>query len=290
MATLAITPISAATTENRGLNKLVVAHDFSSAANHALADAMAISRRFSSEVVIARVRSSEASTYEFQGSGKDGRYATSSFSVDIPGRPCREIVRSGSVAQTLFDIGREENPDLLLLGAYGHGSKDRPTLGSTAELLLRSISCPVVTYGPKVTSPLFDDKRPMSILVPIELPCAFRYLAFAVSMAKLFQAKLVVLHVVDMDRAPSMPHAFQDMQYACEEIALHLRESGVKVSGSLLFGKPDSAIISRCLELHSSFIMMPLETRGRLSSADSDNVAAGVIRNAEVPVMTYRLV
>jgi len=140
-----------------------------------------------------------------------------------------------------------------------------------------------------MTRPLFKKKELFSILVPIELPCDPRCLKFALDVAKLFKAKLEVLHVVDMDRAASMPHAFQDMQYACEDIAAHLRTGEAEVAGSLLFGKPDGAIISRCQELRSSLIVVPLETREHLSSRESDNVAASVIRNADVPVMTYRI-
>jgi len=92
-----------------------------------------------------------------------------------------------------------------------------------------------------------------------------------------------------MSRALSLPHAFQDMQYTCEQIATFLRQEGVSVAGSLLFGNPAAAILSRSQELHSSLILMPLETRKVLSSVASDNVAANIIRSAEVPVMTYRL-
>ncbi len=189
----------------------------------------------------------------------------------------------------LTEIALEEGADLLLLGAYGDGPKERKTLGRTAELLLRSVPCPVLTHGPKMTKPLFQDGKALSILVPIELPCDPRYLLFAVSVSKLFKAKLEILHVVDMNNAFSMPHAFQDMQYTCEQIATFLGQEGVAVAGSLIFGKPDAAILSRSHELRSSLILMPLETRGFLSSLTSDNVAASVIRSAEVPVMTYRL-
>jgi nucleotide-binding universal stress UspA family protein len=205
------------------------------------------------------------------------------------GYSCKDVVRSGVPAATLYDVVDEESPDLLLVGAYGNGSQERGTLGSTTELLLRSISCPVVTYGPKFGRPLFQDAKPFSILVPIELPCDPRCLSFAIEVAKLFRAKLEILHVIDMDHADSMPHAFQDMQYACEEIATRLRMGGVEVAGSVLFGKPDAAIVSRSQELQSSLILIPLETRGHLSSTKSDNVAAHVIRNSNVPVMTYRI-
>jgi nucleotide-binding universal stress UspA family protein len=68
-----------------------------------------------------------------------------------------------------------------------------------------------------------------------------------------------------------------------------LRDEGLQVKLSVLFGEPDEAIVSRSQEINSFLIVMPLEKRGRLSSATSDNVAVRVIRNAQVPVMTYRI-
>jgi hypothetical protein len=56
-----------------------------------------------------------------------------------------------------------------------------------------------------------------------------------------------------------------------------------------MFGQPASIIVARSLETHSSLILLALEARGRLSSTYSDNVAAQVIRAAQVPVMTFRL-
>lgn len=274
--------------------KIVVGHDFSGAADHAFADAMTLAGKFDAEIIVAHATNSNVDNPGFWSLSEADRQAHAEMErlrkrVTLAGFPCKDIVRSGTAAATLYDVVDEEAADLLLVGAYGNGTKDRATLGSTAELLLRSIPCPVLTYGPKFTRPLFQSDRAFSILVPIELPCDPRCLSFAIHMAKLFKAKLEVLHVVDMDRAISMPHAFQDMQYTCENITACLRSGDVEVAGSLVFGKPDSAIVSRSRELQCSFILMPLETRGHLSSAKSDNVAAGVIRTAEVPVMTYRI-
>jgi len=294
MATQVMPQISDQRRHLTELKKIVVGHDFSEAAGRALADAMTLARRFQAEIVVAHAASSNFDGSEFLSfRGHDQRVHADMENLrrrmGLAGHQCKDIVRSGGAAATLYDVADEERADLLLVGAYGNGSKERTTLGSTAELLLRSIPCPVLIYGPKITRSLFRDKEAISILVPVELPCDPRCLSFAIDVAKLFKAKLEVLHVVDMSRAVSMPHAFQDMQYTCEEIASHLRAGGVEVAGSLLFGKPDEAIVSRSQELQSAFILMPLETRGHLSSAKSDNVATNVIRNAEVPVMTYRI-
>lgn len=276
------------------LKKIVVGHDFSDAADCAFADAMTLARQFQAEIIVAHAISSNTRDSGVWSVGGHDRQVHAQMEnlrkrVTSAGYPCKDIVRSGTAAATLCDVVDEEGADLLVVGAYGNGSKDRETLGSTAELLLRSIPCPVLTYGPKFIRPLFQGDRPFSVLVPIELPCDPRCLSFAINVARLFKAKLEIVHVVDMSRAVSMPHAFQDMQYTCENIAAQLRTGDVEVAGSVLFGKPDAAIVSRSQDLQSSLILMPLETRGHLSSARSDNVAANVIRNSTSPVMTYRI-
>lgn len=294
MPTQVLPQIFEVSKHSAGLTKIVVGHDFSDSADRALVDAIALSSQFRAEIVIAHIEAREANRFGIQSLHEredPARVAMENLMrrVTLAGQSCKKIIRSGDAAKLLTEIAQEEDADLLLLGAYGDGPKGRKTLGRTAELLLRSVPCPVLTHGPMMTRSLFQDKEPMSILVPIELPCDPRCLIFAVSAAKLFRAKLEVLHVVDMSRALSMPHAFQDMQYTCEEIATYLRQEGTTVAGSLLFGKPDEAIILRSRELHSSLILMPLETRRHLSSVTSDNVAANVIQTAEVPVMTYRI-
>jgi len=276
------------------LKKIVVGHDFSDAADSALAGAMSLARLFHAEIVVAHAAgpsTNESGGWDFSANPEQAQAQLENLAsrVTRAGFRCKSVMLPGPVAATLRHVVDEEGGDLLMLGAYGNGSDGRTTLGSNTERLLRSIPCPVLTYGPKVTRPLSQKNAPFSILVPIELPCDPRCLRFAIDVAKLFKAKLEVLHVVDMDRAASMPHAFQDMQYACEDIAAHLRTGDAEVAGSLLFGKPDKAIISRCQELKSSLIVVPLETRERLSSRESDNVAASVIRSADVPVMTYRI-
>lgn len=271
------------------IKKLMLAHDFSDAATSALEDAKELTSQFDAELLISHIEPSGLENHDGLNSRIRSDLENLIEHLIATGHPCRQLMRSGNEAQMLSKIVEEEQPDLLFIGAYGHGSQVRETLGSTAERLLRSVSCPVLTYGPKLTKALFHTKRPpISILVPIELPCAPHSLDFAVGIARLFRAKLEILHVVDMDRMLSLPHAYQDVQYTCEQIVGHLREGTTQVAGSLVFGKPAEAILARSRELNSSLILIPLDTRPHLSAKNSDNVAANVIRRADVPVMTYR--
>jgi len=269
------------------IKKLLVAHDLSDAANRALTEAQFLADRFSADLVVAHIQSPEPGAPPESGPShlKIQKLTTA---LKDRGHRLRASVRTESDAASIAEIVAEEAPDLLLLGAYGHGSQIRETLGSTAERLLRSIPCPVLIYGPHVSRSLAEAKGEISILLAVELPFNPVHLEFAVDIAHLFGARLEVLHVVDTSRTMSFPHAYQDAQFACEEIGRHLEGGKAQVSASLLFGNPPDAITARSRELGNSLIIIPLDTRRYLSSRTSDNVAAKVIRKAEVPVMTYR--
>jgi hypothetical protein len=199
------------------------------------------------------------------------------------------LVRSGAIGDTLFDICGKEKTDLLMMGAYGQGSLDRATLGSTAEQLLRSIPCATVTYGPEVKAGIMEyssEKTP--ILLPVSFPCELSHLDYAVSVARFFDRDLEVIHVTDSTRDFSSQ---RELEYQCRDLARGLRRKGIDTTWAVLNGLPklsDIYINAHCSEHHSPFLLIPLEERNHLSSILSDNVAAQVIRHAEVPVMTYR--
>jgi nucleotide-binding universal stress UspA family protein len=271
--------------EGYSLRKIVVAHDASAASERALDDAIFLAKRFRSEILVAHVQSLN----ELDGILREGNAENHTDLEAVTDRLAamglrsREILRAGVVGDTLFSICCEENADLLLLGAYGYGPEDRPTLGSTAEYLLRAIPCPVLTYGPNAGSSLSSQSGKGSILVPISLPCAPAQLRQAVVLAKLFGAKLALLHVGGSTKTTL------DLGRECEILASQVRQEGVKLEWSLLYGKPDEVIDQLSRDLDSPFILMPLKWGDRLSSIASDNVAAHVIRRSRVPVMTYRV-
>ncbi len=274
------------------LKKIVVAHDASVASERALDDAIFLAKRFRSEILVAHVQA-------LSESGKTLREENVENHADIQsmisrlaamGIRSRGILRAGVVGDTLFSICCAENADLLLLGAYGYGAKDRPTLGSTAEYLFRAIPCPVLTFGPSVSTPLSSESGDGPILVPISLPCPHAQLRKAVVIAKLFGARLALLHVENsthgaLERAKTAPEFEQE----CESLASWVRHEGVQAEWSLLYGRPDEIINGRSLALESPFILIPLKWGDRLSSITSDNIAAHVIRHSRIPIMTYRV-
>lgn len=275
---------------NFHLNLIVVAHDGSSAASRALEDAIALSSRYHSQILVTRV---EPPVEEFSGGAHPSRADDIAELEAITKRLLAECIdvritiRTGLVGDALFDIVRKERADLLMLGAYGHGAQDRQMLGSTAEHLLRSVECPTLTYGPQAKSGLLrriDTQDP--VLLPISLPCNVTQLERAISIVRLFGGAIDMIHVANPSHSITVQ---SEDEKACENLAAQLRTEGLRISWSLFFGVPESLIYASSIRRDTPFILFPLKSRHRLSSITSDNVAAKVVRHATVPVMTYRM-
>ena len=273
------------------IKRMIVAHDGSQAAGKALNDAVSLARRFGSEVILAHVQSPGENDMTDEGASL--RHERSEAQSDVSqltnrllsgGIRSRGIVRAGSVGDILFNLCCEEEADLLLMGAYGHGTQDRQTLGSTAEQLLRAVSCPVLTYGPNASSPVISAQHLGPALLPVSLPCPLNYLAEATKLAKLFGCGVELFHAVDGVGHPPI----EWLERECQQIASFLRQNGVRTQWSFMYGQADRTICSKSREIDSPFILMPLKWRKGLSAITSDNVAARVIRQATVPVLSYR--
>ena len=273
-----------------GLHRIVVAHDGSRAAKQALEDSAALAARFSAEIVLVRV---ELPDQDLPGEELEKTFREDHADLKIvsdrlvnKGLKSRAVLRTGMAGDVLFGVVLEENADLLLLGAYGQGAQDRVTLGSTAELLLRAIPCPVLTYGPNASSGLLERMKGQSgILLPVNLPCEPSSLVQAIAIAQLFGKGLELIHVCS---APGISSEEIQAEGACEKLAACIRQSGVPAS-SMLLGTPETSICSCAAARNSPIVLFPLKSRDRLSSITSDNVAAKVIRRSLVPVMSYRL-
>ena len=75
MATQAIQQIADDRSQLRSFKKLLVAHDFSPAADRALTDAMAISGQFQAEIVVAHVEDPNNQIYSDINTPKQARAA-----------------------------------------------------------------------------------------------------------------------------------------------------------------------------------------------------------------------
>jgi len=268
------------------LKRILLAHDASRAAGQALVDATTLAHRFGSELLLAHVQSPEETPLNgLAQSRHEKRYAEAELEeikdrLINAGLGCRAIVRIGAVGDTLVNLCVEEGVDLVMLGAYGFGSQDRHTLGSTTEHLLSALPCPAMVYGPSAKFPLVADEHGRPVLFAVSFPLSSSQSEKAIQIARYFDVPIEVLHVTDT----VSPVALHRIEEECRQIASVLKAGGVKSTWSVLSGQPAKVIVKHSTRFACPFILMPIRSRHIMAA---DRVAAHVIRESDIPVLTY---
>jgi nucleotide-binding universal stress UspA family protein len=192
--------------------------------------------------------------------------------------------RVGNVADILGGAILEQTPDLLLLGAYGYGTSDRLKLGSTAEHILRTAPCPVLTIGPRAILQAREAPQIEHICCAISSSRGDDGIFFAGKFAVQMGADLEVLHVGDpADKAPA-PHK-REYDLWIEQ----LHEEKIRATWTVLHGAPEETIAARAAKKASSMIIFGLHRIGNQMANCPDGVVSATIRRAGCPVMTVPL-
>lgn len=146
------------------VDKILLATDFTAASERAFEYAKALALRFGSLLELAHVFDptivSSWEAAELDISPEERRR----FSEDRLGGLERKLLGAGIVtrlvsrgghrpAAALLEIAKEEDIDLIVAGTTSKTGIERVILGSTAEQLIRSSSCPVLTVGPRARWP-----------------------------------------------------------------------------------------------------------------------------------------
>jgi nucleotide-binding universal stress UspA family protein len=272
------------------LKELLVAYDFSAAADSSLKYAVMLSKRFGSFIHLIGVQSPaeyssalEAGPLAMEMSQRDLQFGLQEVEQRLRAEGIRSdsVRRIGNISDTIEGAILEHTPDLLLLGAYGYGPIDRSRLGSTAEHLLRTVRCPVFIVGPNALLRDREASPVKRILCPTSsLDTTDSIFCFAGHLAGQTGAHLELAYVVDPTQKDVRP------RQRCEEWTTELRERGVKVTWTVLYGRAGAMLAQHATESKASLILFGLHRSGNQMIDCPDGVVSATIRQAPCPVMT----
>ncbi len=118
---------------------------------------------------------------------------------------------------------------------------DRSRLGSTAEHLLRTVRCPAFIVGPNALLRDREAAPVKRILCPTSsLEIADSIFCFAGHFAGQMRVHLELAYVVDPTQKDVRPGQ------RCEEWTTELRERGVKVTWTVLYGRAGAMLAQSC--------------------------------------------
>jgi nucleotide-binding universal stress UspA family protein len=104
-----------------------------------------------------------------------------------------EILRHGPVEELVLDTIEREKIDLVVLGTHGRTGIKKIVLGSVAEKIFRTATCPVLTVGPFAGS----SKQIHRVLFATDFgPASLRALPYAIDFANKNNGELILFHLV----------------------------------------------------------------------------------------------
>lgn len=213
------------------------------------------------------------------------------------GLDARGVHRDGIPEDVILEVADEADADVVVVGSRGLTGARRIFLGSTAAHVVRRASCPVLTVHPEHA----QSHRPIrTVLVPTdfsadaELAVSQAAHVFGVSPQ---DAKLKLLHVFRLHPEVTYPwtasylgaHAAEVTKIATEKLdkmAQPLRDQGFDVEVLVYEGYPPDVIDQTAKQVKADVIAMGTHGRSFLPRLILGSVAERVLPAAPCPVLT----
>ena len=141
------------------LKRVLVATDFSEAADTALRYGRALARNFGAELVLLHM-AEDITARLFAGEGYGAMLPEVQANVEAVARKqlderlvdndpkplpaAGEVITSSAPAATIVTYAKDHRIDLIVLGTHGRGGFAHMLMGSVAERVVRTAGCPVM--------------------------------------------------------------------------------------------------------------------------------------------------
>ena len=203
------------------------------------------------------------------------------------------------IAQEATEVGA----DLVVLGTHGRTGLAHVLLGSTAERVIASAPCPVLTVrmhrepAQPPAAPAIPSIR--RLLVPVDFSdYSLEALEYAARLAKQWGAALTLLHVMEpvsygLDFTLALggedaQATRTGLEARLADLATPLLAQGLAVDRHLRGGTPIDSILGWTSRQPCDLIVMGTHGRRGLSHLASGSVAEAVLRRAPCPVLTVK--
>jgi nucleotide-binding universal stress UspA family protein len=267
-----------------GPKRILVGIDFSECGTAALKLAKQIAASFDARVIAVHADSPEFFPVRETDQESVDRGQKSLRRVETY---LREYFEEGSIpfirilhvpaAEAILWTSRLERCDLIVLGTHGRGGLSRLTLGSVAERVLRQSEVPVITVR------LAENRPVRRILCPVNYSAvAGKALDHAVSLAKRFEAELIVLYLIE-------PGANQNLKAEAERLRVWLGEDSSRLLSTQLLvmrGDPAEQVIRYASTQKIDLIVIGARRKRFADTTVIGSTTERITRHSPCPVLT----
>lgn len=233
----------------------------------------------------------------------DARLRDTIAELERGGATAQGRIETGIPSQVLAETAELLDSGLVVLGTRGLTGLDHLLIGSTAERLVRTAPCPVLTVRtkPHAQPAGAEAARPariQRILAPLDFSdCSLDALEYAIFVAKSFDAALTVQHVLEpvafgldftLRHVEERRQQRKKVESWLSDLASSLDAQGLRVTHVVTAGDPADSVLARSQEQRCDLIVMGTHGRRGVSHLVSGSVAEGVLRKASCPVLTVK--
>lgn len=269
--------------------------DFSEASETALAYAMGFARHFGAQVYPAHacdpvILTETASPNIVDEVEENSRQRLNQLAKKwaLTGTPL--FVR-GSVEEAVPTWINEHGIDLIVMGTHGRKGLKHFLLGSIAEAIFRSATCPVLTVGPHVTVRPYREFKAEKILFPTDLgPHAEFATQYALSVGRENNAQITFMHVVSLDeafqhdRTELVNNSFNKLKNLVPPDMKEICTPELKVE----VGDPAKELLGFAETERPDLIVLGLPAGKKFNGTFRTGVTYSLVASAPCPVLTVR--
>ena len=283
-----------------GFCNILFATDFSSAAAHAIPFVKRIAKHYDANLVALHVRPpvvnplTEPAYWPTEETiRKENEELREQLLDSFAGIRVTQLIAEGDIQSRLQEAIAKNDTDLVVIGTRGRTGLGKMLLGSVAEEIFRTVTCPVLTVGPHAETSRGADGQIREILYATDFaspsPAAA---AYAVSLAQEFQARLILLHVIAEPKVGELVSA-HDVTQAAKDLLRKLvpAEAWCKPEFFVERGNPADRILELAHLRESGVIVLGVKPEGGVPGAAThlpNATAHKVVSHAECPVLTAR--
>jgi len=289
---------SLATSTAISFKNILFLTDFSDASRSALVYALAFARHHNAKLFPAHVSSpvpvaypEGGGVYNFAPETKEANLAKLQELVQRNCNSFQPLVAEGEMEYAVQRWIEEHGIDLVVIGTHGRRGIQRFLMGSTAEAIFRTATCPVLTVGPNVPINPSDESRIDKILFATDLTRESGYaVSYALSFAHERRAHVTFLHVIPNDMGHHLDHGRivtfcqNELRRLVPEDAQLWCEPEFRVEE----GDPAEQIIAVTERELPDLIVLGLPRDKDFSTHFQTGVTYKVVTSAPCPVLTVR--
>jgi nucleotide-binding universal stress UspA family protein len=215
------------------------------------------------------------------GAFADERFAAQQAAAGLTPERTTTLIRFGTAYHEIIQEAEVHRYSAVVIATAGLGFTSPQLLGRSVERVVRLCRAPVITVHPR---PQPTPWRVRTILCPTDFSEYANYaLPYAVSVARRWNAKIVLLHTTDLmvQHPELLMEKFPDLKL--------YHEQGDEVSTEKLVGRdiePENTIVRIAEEYEADLIVMGTHGARGMRRVQIGNTTEEVVRRTAVPVLT----